>query len=116
MPLYSFLAFVFLYKFVLAANAVYYNELKLEFSTEAQTSIDLATYKTISSSVPPIAIWVSGFLAEALGFSWPFYLSSVLVLFSVLVLLGLARSAPERAGVMEADVTRAVVIKEWTNE
>ncbi|MCZ6624618.1 MAG: hypothetical protein O7B35_10385, partial [Deltaproteobacteria bacterium] len=59
-----FLGFVFLYKIILAANAVYYNQLKLEFSTAEQTSIDLGTYKTISSSVAPFAIWASGILAE----------------------------------------------------
>jgi len=97
MPLHFFLVFVFLYKIILAANAVYYNQLKLEFSTAEQTSIDLGTYKTISSSVAPFAIWASGILAEELGFSWPFYLSSLLVLLSVLTCLFLPKPAPQRA-------------------
>ena len=84
LPIYFFLTFVFLYKVILAANAVYYNQLKLELSTAEQTSIDLGTYKTISSSIAPFAIWISAILAERLGFSWPFYFSSALVLLSVL--------------------------------
>ena len=112
MPLHFFLVFVYLYKLVLAAIAVYYNQLKLEFSTEEQTSIDLATYKTLSSSIAPIAIWVSGILAEALGFSWPFYLSSVLVFLSVLVLLGLAKSVPQRGEVLGAGLKEPTGVKQ----
>ncbi|MBI4525238.1 MAG: MFS transporter [Deltaproteobacteria bacterium] len=112
MPLYLFLVFVFLYQLFLAANVVYYNQLKLEFSTAEQTSIDLGAYKTISSSITPITIWVSGILADALGFSWPFYLSSVLVLLSVCVLVGVVKAAPQRAEVMSVGVEEPITIQE----
>lgn len=98
-PLYLFLPLVFLYQFFNGACVVYYNHLKLEFATEEKTSIDLATYSTLSSAFKPLAVFVSGVLAESMGFSWAFYFSSLLVLLSALTCLALPKSIGQAVGV-----------------
>ncbi len=98
---YLFLLLVCLYQLLNGACAVYQNHLKLEFATEENTSIDLATFKTLSNVFKPIAVFVSGVLADTMGFSWVFYFSSLLILFSALTCLALPKATPQVAGVMD---------------
>jgi len=90
--LYLFLVFVFLYELIEATSVVYYHQLKLDFSSRAQTSIDLGTYEAISDAFKPVAVLISGILADRFGFSWAFYLSAVFVFFSLLMCLRLPKS------------------------
>jgi len=95
---YLFLLLICLYQLLNGACAVYQNHLKLEFATEANTSIDLAAFKTLSNVFKPVAVFVAGVLADTVGFSWVFYFSSVLVLFSALTSLALPESEPQLTG------------------
>jgi predicted MFS family arabinose efflux permease len=70
---------------------VYYNHLMIEFATDEKTSLDLATYTTLSNVFKPIGVFVSGVLVESMGFSWAYYLSATLVLFSALTCLTLPK-------------------------
>jgi len=99
---YLFLLLICLYQLLNGACAVYQNHLKLEFATEANTSIDLAAFKTLSNVFKPVAVFVAGVLADTVGFSWVFYFSSVLVFFSALTSLTLPKSAPQLTGVVES--------------
>jgi MFS family permease len=110
MPVYFFLSLVFLYQFFNGACVVQYNHLQLEFSTDEKTSIDLATYKTLSNAFNPIAVFVSGVLAEAMGFSWAFYFSSLLVLLSALTCLALPKPTPQLAGVVRHYAGESIVL------
>jgi predicted MFS family arabinose efflux permease len=78
-----------LYQFLNGACAVYQNQLKLEFASKEQTSIDLAAFKTLSNIVKPLAVFVAGILAETFGFSWVFYFATLLLLISALIPLAL---------------------------
>ena len=97
---YLFLLLICLYQLLNGACAVYQNHLKLEFATEENTSIDLAAFKTLSNVFKPLAVFVSGVLADTVGFSWVFYFSSVLVFFSALTSLTLPKSASQLTGVV----------------
>src|SRR3989338_1625537 len=96
---YLFLLLICLYQLLNGACAVYQNHLKLEFATEANTSIDLAAFKTLSNVFEPIAVFVAGLLADTVGFSWVFYFSSLLILFSALTSLALPKATPQVAAV-----------------
>ena len=96
---YLFLLLIFFYQLLNGACAVYQNHLKLEFATEANTSIDLAAFKTLSNVFKPIAVFVAGLLADTAGFSWVFYFSSLLILFSALTCLALPKATPQVAAV-----------------
>jgi len=98
LPLYPFLGLVFVYMFFFSACMVYYNHLMLEFASEEKTSLDLATYTTLTNVFKPIAVFVSGFLAQSMGFSWTYYFSIVLTVLSALTCLALPRTA-RQAGV-----------------
>jgi predicted MFS family arabinose efflux permease len=98
LPISTFLALVFVYMFFFSASMVYYNQLMLDFASEEKTSLDLATYTTLTNVFKPIAVFASGLLAESMGFSWAYYFASVLILFSALTCLALpetAQVAPE---------------------
>lgn len=110
MPVYLFLLLVFVYQFFHSACAVYYHYLKLEFATNEKTSLDLATYTTLTNVFKPIAVFASGLLAEAMGFSWGFYLSSLLVLLSALTCLALPKSAPQMASVGQPYARESVAL------
>ena len=97
---YFFLLLMCLYQLLNGACAVYQNHLKLEFASKEKTSIDLATFKTLSNVFKPIAVFVAGVLADTVGFSWVFYFSSLLILFSALTSLALPKSASELSGVV----------------
>jgi hypothetical protein len=89
-----------LYQLLNGACAVYQNHLKLEFATEETTSIDLATFKTLSNVFKPIAVFIAGVLADTMGFSWVFYFSSLLILFSALTCLALPKATAQVAAAM----------------
>ncbi|MBI2352540.1 MAG: hypothetical protein HYV00_13890 [Deltaproteobacteria bacterium] len=97
---YFLLLLICLYQLLNSACAVYQNHLKLEFATEENTSIDLAAFKTLSNIFKPIAIFVAGVLADTAGFSWVFYFSSLLIVFSALTSLALPKATPQVAVVM----------------
>lgn len=94
--LYAFLAMVFIFMFLFSIAMVYYNHLMLEFASEEKTSLDLATYTTLTNIFKPVGVFASGLLAEYLGFSWAFYFAGVLSLFSALTCLALPKPATER--------------------
>lgn len=89
--LYPFLALVFVYMFFFSACMVYYNHLMLEFASEEKTSIDLATYTTLTNVFKPVAVFLSGLLAQSMGFSSTYYFSIVLTVLSALTCLALPR-------------------------
>ncbi len=97
---YIFLVLMCLYQLLNAACAVYQNHLKLEFASKEKTSIDLAVFKTLSNVVKPIAVLVAGVLADKIGFNWVFYFSTLLVLFSALTSLTLAKGTRQAADVI----------------
>lgn len=96
-PLYPFLVLVFIYLFFYSASMVYYNHLMLDFASEEKTSLDLATYTTLTNVFKPIAVFASGVLVESMGFSWPYYFSSLMILFSALTCLALPKATPQAA-------------------
>jgi predicted MFS family arabinose efflux permease len=105
--LYPFLALVFIYMFFFSAAMVYYNHLMLDFASEEKTSLDLATYTTLSNIFKPIGVFASGLLAESLGFSWAYYFAALLTLFSALTCLALPKSAKEQTDVLGSYVTES---------
>ena len=82
---------IFVYMFFFSASMVYYNHLMLEFASEEKTSLDLATYTTLTNVFKPIGVFVSGLLVESMGFSWAYYFASLLTLFSALTCLALPK-------------------------
>jgi predicted MFS family arabinose efflux permease len=94
-----FLFVMCLYQLLNAACAVYQNHLKMEFASKEKTSIDLAVFKTLSNVVKPAAVLIAGVLADRMGFNWVFYFSSLLVLFSALTSLVLAKATRHASAV-----------------
>ena len=90
--LFPFLVMVFVYMFFFSASMVYYNHLMLEFASDEKTSLDLATYTTLTNLFKPIGVFVSGVLVESMGFSWAYYFASFLTFFSALTCLALPKS------------------------
>ncbi|MBI2229825.1 MAG: MFS transporter [Deltaproteobacteria bacterium] len=97
--LYPFLVLVFIYMFLFSAAMVYYNQLMLDFASEEKTSLDLATYTTLSNIFKPIGVFASGLLAESLGFNWAYYFAALLTLFSALTCLALPKSSKDQPDV-----------------
>ena len=98
--LYPFLAIVFIFMFLFSVAMVYYNHLMMEFASDEKTSLDLATYTTLTNIFKPIGVFASGLLAESLGFNWAFYLAALLALFSALTCLALPKSSAERTNAL----------------
>lgn len=98
--LYSFLAAVFVYMFFFSALMVYYNHLMLDFASEEKTSLDLATYTTLTNVFKPIGVFASGLLAESLGYSWAYYFAALLAFCSALTCLALPKSTIEQSNVV----------------
>jgi predicted MFS family arabinose efflux permease len=97
--LYPFLVLVFIFMFFFSVAMVYYNHLMLDFATEEKTSLDLATYTTLSNIFKPIGVFASGLLAESMGFSWAYYFAALLTLSSALTCLALPKLTTEPADV-----------------
>jgi len=105
--LYPFLALVFIYMFFFSVAMVYYNHLMLDFASEEKTSLDLATYTTLSNIFKPIGVFASGLLAESMGFSWAYYFAALLTLFSALTCLTLPKSTTEQSDVAGSYATES---------
>ena len=77
----------------------------LDFASEEKTSLDLATYTTLTNIFKPVGVFASGLLAESLGFSWAFYFAALLTLFSALTCLALPKSSVERTDALGSYAT-----------
>ena len=99
--LYPFLILVFVYMFLFSVAMVYYNHLMLDFASEEKTSLDLATYTTLTNIFKPIGVFASGLLAESMGFSWAYYFASLLILSSTLTCLALPKATAQAAVTIE---------------
>ena len=95
--LYPYLVVVFIYMFLFSAAMVYYNHLMLEFASEEKTSIDLATYTTLTNIFKPVGVFVSGLLADSIGFSGAYYFAALLAFLSALTCLALPKTRTESA-------------------
>jgi predicted MFS family arabinose efflux permease len=80
--LYPFLTVVFIFMVLFSIAMAYYNQLMLEFASDDKTSLDLATYTTLSNVFKPVGVFVSGVLAESIGFDSAFYFAAALALLS----------------------------------
>jgi len=99
--LYPFLTLVFVYMFFFSVAMVYYNHLMLDFASEEKTSLDLATYTTLTNIFKPIGVFASGLLAESMGFSWAYYFASLLILSSTLTCIALPKATAQAAVTIE---------------
>jgi predicted MFS family arabinose efflux permease len=104
--LYGFLAVVFIFMFLFSIAIVYYNHLMLEYAGEEKTSLDLATYTTLSNLFKPVGVFVSGLLADSMGFDGAFYFAAVLSFTSALVCLGLPKRTVAPAEALVSYATR----------
>lgn len=95
--LYPLLTWIFIYMFLFSVSMVYYNHLMLDFASDEKTSLDLATYTTLTNLFKPIGVFASGLLAESMGFSWAYYFASLLTFLSALTCLGLPKSNVQQA-------------------
>ena len=94
------LVLIFVYMFFFSASMVYYNHLMLEFASEEKTSLDLATYTTLTNVFKPVGVFVSGLLVESMGFTFgPVTSLPLLTLFSALTCLALPKLTPQLAEV-----------------
>jgi predicted MFS family arabinose efflux permease len=93
--LYSYLTLVFIYMFLFSISMVYYNHLMLEFASEEKTSLDLATYTTLTNIFKPIGVFASGLLVESMGYNWAYYLTALFTLLSVFTCFALPKSTPD---------------------
>ena len=91
MNLYVYLVIVFIYMLFFSASMVYYNHLMLEFASEEKTSLDLATYTTLTNLFKPLGVLASGLLADSMGLGWAYYFAAVLALLSALTCLRLPK-------------------------
>jgi len=103
--LYALLTWIFIYMFLFSASMVYYNHLMLDFASEEKTSLDLATYTTLTNVFKPIGVFASGLLAESMGFSWAYYFATVLTLCSALTCLALPKSNKQESAVVGSYAT-----------
>jgi len=108
--LYPFLILVFIYMFLFSAVMVYYNHLMIEFATDDKTSLDLATYTTLSNVFKPIGVFVSGMLVESMGFSWAYYFAAMLVFLSALTCLTLPKVKLQKDGAASNYPTKPVTV------
>jgi predicted MFS family arabinose efflux permease len=95
--LYPYLTTVFVYMFLFSASMVYYNHLMLEFASEEKTSLDLATYTTLTNVFKPIGVIVSGLLVDSMGLSWAYYFAALLTLGSAVTCIALPKSQAQEA-------------------
>jgi predicted MFS family arabinose efflux permease len=104
--LYSFLAVVFIFMILFSIAIVYYNHLMLEYAGEEKTSLDLATYTTLSNIFKPVGVFVSGLLVESIGFDGAFYFAATLSFASALVCLDLPKKSLTPAEALGSYATR----------
>lgn len=108
--LFPYLTVVFIYMFFFSAAMVYYNHLMLEFASDEKTSLDLATYTTLSNLFKPIGVFISGLLAEYVGLSGAYYFAALLTFSSALTCLALPK-APAESKIVNLLVTDPAVPK-----
>jgi predicted MFS family arabinose efflux permease len=87
----GFLALVFIFMVIFSIVMVYYNHLMLDFASDEKTSLDLATYTTLSNVFKPLAVFVSGLMADSLGFDSGFYFAAFLAFMSAITCLWIPR-------------------------
>ncbi len=107
--LYSFLALVFIYMFFFSASIVYYNHLMLEFASDEKTSLDLATYTTLSNVFKPLGVFVSGILVDHFGFGSAYYFAAFLTFCSTFACLMLPKSEPVLSDSLRSYATKPLV-------
>jgi predicted MFS family arabinose efflux permease len=108
--LFPYLTVVFIYMFFFSAAMVYYNHLMLEFASDEKTSLDLATYTTLSNLFKPIGVFISGLLAEYVGLSGAYYFAALLTFSSALTCLALPK-APAESNMVNLFITDPAVPK-----
>jgi predicted MFS family arabinose efflux permease len=108
--LFPYLTVVFIYMFFFSAAMVYYNHLMLEFASDEKTSLDLATYTTLSNLFKPIGVFISGLLAEYVGLSGAYYFAALLTFSSALTCLALPK-APAESNIVNLLITDPAVPK-----
>ena len=89
---------------------VYYNHLMLEFASEEKTSLDLATYTTLTNVFKPVGVFASGLVADSMGFTWAYYFAALLTVASVLTCLRLPKldsAQPDVNGTYSTDSVAA---------
>ena len=96
----GFLTMVFIFMFIFSIIMVYYNHLMLDFASDEKTSLDLATYTTLSNIFKPLAVFVSGLMADSVGFGSGFYFAAFLALMSAMACLWIPRSATRSTNVI----------------
>jgi predicted MFS family arabinose efflux permease len=111
MPINLFLILIFVYMFFFSVSMVYYNHLMLDFASNEKTSLDLATYTTLTNVFKPFGVIVSGFLAEAMGFSWGYYFAALLTFISALTCLGLPKLDAQKCDVIDTYATDSIAVK-----
>lgn len=111
LPLYGFLSLVAIYMIFFSVSMVYYNHLMLDFASKEKTSLDLATYTTLTNIFKPLGVFASGFLAESMGFSWAYYFAALLTVLSVLTCFGLPRSQTHQEGSAKPYVPESIAVK-----
>jgi MFS family permease len=103
-----YLIAVFVFMFFFSVATVYFNHLMLEYASEEKTSLDLATYTTLSNIFKPIGVFASGLLAESLGFASAYYFAALLTVLSALACLKLPRTSAKVADEIVSASTEAV--------
>jgi predicted MFS family arabinose efflux permease len=93
--LYPYLVVVFIYMFFFSVSMVYYNHLMLDFASEEKTSLDLATYTTLTNIFKPVGVFVSGLLADSIGLSGAYYFAALLAFLSALTCFALPKAKAE---------------------
>lgn len=107
--LHSFLALVFIYMFFFSASIVYYNYLMLEFASDEKTSLDLATYTTLSNVFKPVGVFVSGILVDHFGFGSAYYFAAFLTFCSAFACLMLPKSEAALSDSLRSYATKPLV-------
>jgi predicted MFS family arabinose efflux permease len=105
--LYFYLIAVFVFMFFFSVATVYFNHLMLEYASEEKTSLDLATYTTLSNIFKPLGVFASGLLAEWFGFASAYYFASLLTVIAALICLRLPRSNAAPSAVVASCLARS---------
>jgi predicted MFS family arabinose efflux permease len=111
LPLYGFLSLVGVYMIFFSISMVYFNHLMLDFASKDKTSLDLATYTTLTNIFKPVGVFASGYLAESLGFESAYYFAALLTVGSAIACLGLPKTETHHEDIAEPYVTDSAMAK-----
>ena len=111
LPLYGFLSLVGVYMIFFSISMVYFNHLMLDFASKDKTSLDLATYTTLTNIFKPVGVFASGYLAESLGFESAYYFAALLTVGSAIACLGLPKTETHQEDIAEPYVTDSAMAK-----